>query len=192
MSMKEEQMEMGPVILVDMDGVLVNFVGTWKKLWNAKHPDRLITDDPTVFPLEDAYSGIASVEEVLEIFDTPDFFLSMEPMPGAIEAFKQMQESGLELFICSAPTSRSTSHAQKIDWVEMHLGREWVRKTILAKDKTLVQGDYLIDDNPVITGIYDPTWEHILFDASYNREEQDKFRINWKNWPSLLLHHASS
>jgi 5'-nucleotidase len=180
-----------PVILVDLDGVAVNLVDGWKKIWNEKYPDRQITADPTTFLLEDAYSGFGTEKEIAEIIHTPDFFLKLEPMPGAIEAFKQMHDSGLELYICSAPTSLSCSYSEKIDWVEMHLGRDWTKRVILTKDKTLVQGDYLIDDNPAVVGAFDPSWEHILFDASYNRSEQDKrFRITWKNWPSLLLYHA--
>lgn len=181
------------VILTDLDGVLVDLVSGWKKIWNAKYPDRQITEDPTLFPLEEAYSHYGSPEEIAEIIHTPDFFLGLEPMPGAIEAFKQMHASGIDLYICSTPTSLSCSYSEKIDWVEMHLGKQWARRTILTKDKTMVQGDYLIDDNPVITGLYDPAWEHIVFDATYNQDEEDKrFRINWKNWPSLLLHHSGN
>lgn len=194
MTVKEEvqKSESQLVILIDLDGVMVDFIGGWQKIWNAEHPDRPITQEASAFPLEVAYSGLASEEEIVEIMHRKDFFTNLEPIPGAIEAFKQMNANGLNLFICSSPTSNSSSYSEKADWVEMHLGREWVKRLILTKDKTIVHGDYLIDDNPVIKGVYKPSWEHILFDASYNRDEDsgDQFRITWRTWPSLLLYHA--
>lgn len=191
MTVKEEAEPL--VVLVDLDGVMVDFIGGWKKIWNQKYPDRQITADPSVFLLEDAYSGIGTEEEIVGIMQTPEFFLRLDPVPGAIEAFKQMQDTGLQLYICSSPTSNSHSHKEKIDWVEMHLGKEWKNKTILTKDKTMVHGDYLIDDNPDVKGIFDPSWEHIVFESSYSHEApKDKFSINWKTWPTLLLHYAGT
>lgn len=193
MAMKEESKLQEPdlVILIDMDQTLADFVGSWKKIWNTKHPDRLITEDPTEFLLEDAYFGFAKEEEVREIYHSPEFYINLEPLPGALEAIKQMEAVGLDLFICSSPASANSSYTEKADWVEMHLGREWVKKLILTRDKTMVHGDYLIDDKPSITGIYAPSWEHVLFDTTYNRDEDNKqFRITWQTWPSLLLHDA--
>jgi 5'-nucleotidase len=180
-------------ILVDLDGTMVDFIKGWKKLWNQKHPDRPITNDPTVPELEIEYASIAKEEEIMDIMHTPGFFLDLEPLPGAIEAFHQMAACGIELFICSTPTRANTSWSEKADWVEMNLGKEWVKKLILTRDKTVVAGDYLIDDKPIIEGICEPEWEHIIFNASYNQKDVygNKFRIDWATWPSLLLYHAA-
>ena len=40
----------------------------------------------------------------------------------------------------------------------------------MCADKTLVRGDVLIDDKPHVTGSNAPTWQHLLYDAPYNRD----------------------
>ena len=60
---------------------------------------------------------------------------------------------GHEVFICTAPlTNYENSVLEKYKWVEKNFGHEWIKKIILTKDKTLIKGDILIDDNPEIFG----------------------------------------
>ena len=40
----------------------------------------------------------------------------------------------------------------QFEWVEHHLGWKWINKLIVTKDKTVVSGDLLIDDKPIIKG----------------------------------------
>ena len=40
----------------------------------------------------------------------------------------------------------------QIEWVEKHMGRDWLNRLILTKDKTIIAGDLLFDDKPKITG----------------------------------------
>ena len=40
------------------------------------------------------------------------------------------------------------------EWVENHLGKDWINRLILTRDKTMINGDVLIDDKINITGIY--------------------------------------
>jgi 5' nucleotidase, deoxy (Pyrimidine), cytosolic type C protein (NT5C) len=39
------------------------------------------------------------------------------------------------------------------EWVKQHLGKSALRRVILTCDKTLVNGDLLIDDRPAIKGL---------------------------------------
>jgi 5'-nucleotidase len=182
------------LILVDMDGVLADFSGGWMRDWNLKYPDRKVdpTTELTNFYIEESFKGLGTEEELVEIFTRDGFYYDLEPMPGAIEGFRNMAaQPGIELFICTAPMDNS-SYTEKANWVEHYLGKEWLKKLVVTKDKTLIVGDYLIDDKPEIKGIYsDPAWEHILFEQPYNENDPKKrLRINWKTWPSLFLHHA--
>lgn len=179
------------VILVDMDGVLCDFDGGWRRDWNKNYPDKPITEEPTSFYLEEAYSSFATEEEIVAIFNRKGFFYDLDPMPGAIEAMRQMQDSGLNVFICTAPMGSNT-FMEKAEWVEHYLGKEWLKRLVITKDKTLVHGNYLIDDKPELTGFYDePTWEHVVYDHPYNQYLTDKHRITWANWPSLLIYDAN-
>lgn len=40
----------------------------------------------------------------------------------------------------------------QFEWIDKHLGPEWLDKIVLTKDKTMVNGHILIDDRPNIKG----------------------------------------
>ncbi|WP_260680734.1 hypothetical protein [Arthrobacter sp. KBS0703] len=45
----------------------------------------------------------------------------------------------------------------------------------------------LIDDKPGITGNMTPTWQHLVFDQSYNRSLAEAPRLReWKDWEAAL------
>ncbi|MDO8264840.1 MAG: 5'-3'-deoxyribonucleotidase, partial [Candidatus Parcubacteria bacterium] len=60
------------------------------------------------------------------------------------------------------------------------------KRIILSRDKTLIRGNFLIDDRPEIKGSSIPEWEHIIFDCSYNRNVTNKKRLTWENWREVL------
>lgn len=74
---------------------------------------------------------------------------------------------------------------EKFAWVEQNLGRDWLRKLILTKDKTMVRGDVLIDDK-LQTGSQKSEWQQIFFDRSYNRDLPGPRISNWSDWSQVL------
>lgn len=177
-------------ILIDMDGVLADFEGEFSKRWHEQYPEK------TYVPLEERrtfYVKESYPEDlrplVTGIFAEPSFFRQMMPIAGAVEAVKEMDKMNLEVFICTSPRSvYKNCVLEKYEWVEQHLGSDWVKRVILTKDKTLVKGNYLIDDKPVITGAETvPMWEHILYDQPYNRHVNRK-RLTWLDWKNVLIY----
>ena len=175
-------------ILIDMDGVLCDFDGEFLKRWRERHPEKFYVpfEQRTTFYVRDSYP-----EElrplVTEILLESSFFREMMPMDGAKEALEEMKNMGLEVFICTSPlTTYKNCVREKYEWVENHLGADWVNRIILTKDKTIVKGDFLIDDKPEIIGLEStPSWEHIIYDRPYNREVNKK-RLVWANWKQVL------
>ena len=45
---------------------------------------------------------------------------------------------------------------EKYQWVDKYLGKKAVTQLMLTKDKTIVHGDILIDDKPLIKGLDEP------------------------------------
>jgi 5'-nucleotidase len=195
--MSQEKDEENLVILVDMDGVIVNFTEGWLKEWNKENPDRPIPPDVvwSHFYAEDSFRhlGIATNEEFEALTHKVGLFRDLNPMPGAIEALNQMVECGLDIFICTAPLTTTECFSEKAEWVEHYLGKKWLRKLVITKDKTLVSAHYLIDDKPGISGLYeDPVWEQVVYDQPYNQHVTGKHRITWATWPTLLIHDANN
>jgi 5'-nucleotidase len=167
------------LILVDMDGVLANFEEGFLIEWKNNYPEL------PYIPIQARRSFLSIVEG---IYFKKGFVLGLEPFEGAIEALKTMRSEGHEVKICTTPLSGNKySVEEKTAWVEKHLGKEWLKNLISIKDKSLVEGDYLIDDKPEITTTSIPKWEQIIFDAPYNRKVVGKKRLlKWADWQKVI------
>lgn len=68
-------------------------------------------------------------------------------MPDAIESFNKLKQH-YDVWILTR-TSFNNIHCftEKAQWVLDYLGFDVLEKTILCGDKSLLKGDYLIDDN---------------------------------------------
>lgn len=179
-----------PVLLIDMDGVFVSYYDYFLEIWKKKYPDRAIVnqEDLDHMYFEKCYPTEYS-KDIFEITRGIGFFENLPPLPGAVEALKQiLEDDEFDAFLCSTPDSDTMNHVgftEKALSVEKHLGRDWLRKLILTHDKTLVQGHYLIDDKPNVTGIMDPTWDQIFFTHNYNKDCKGLRMNSWVDWPEL-------
>ncbi|CAD7973013.1 unnamed protein product [Amoebophrya sp. A25] len=172
-----------PVVLVDMDGVVVDWDRGFRHAFFGKgyiedqeidrsrhyEMERCIVGE---IPQECIDAGCESWADVVkEIYCEEGFFRNLPPMKGAVQALKAMLTKGYDVFLCTSPVSFSRYCAQeKWEWVRAYLGEHWLDRMILSRDKTAVRGDILIDDKPHITGRFPiPLWTHVVFDAPYNR-----------------------
>lgn len=136
-------------IYVDLDGVLCNFYKAAKKA---------LTDNPLQKYPQSQWG----------------FFLKLEEMSGAIESFKKLQEK-YDVWILTRPSFRNVNcYTEKAQWVWDHLGYDVLEKTILCGDKSLLKGDYLIDDQI--------NANQELFEGELIRFGSDEF----KNWEKVL------
>ncbi len=175
------------IYLIDMDGVIADFDAEFNTRWKERHPDKFWVHpkERTTFYLRDNYP--AEYRPLLEeIYYEPGFYKALPPVKGSISALEELVKKN-EVFICTSSLLKNPACIKdKLEWVEKHLGSSWVKKTIITKDKTIVRGDFLIDDKPEIKGIFQPIWEHILYDQPYNQGNNKKKRITWQNWKQIL------
>ena len=72
-------------------------------------------------------------------------------MPGAIEALKEIERlPGVTVRICtSAFTKNPMCEGEKREWVDHHLGADWLgERFVCERYKHKVPGTFLIDDRP--------------------------------------------
>lgn len=177
------------IILVDQDGPLADFEQGFLDIWRNKHPQEIFItiEQRTTFYMRDQYPRELRTH-VDKIYSSSGFYENLPPVTGAVEALNQMLAQGIEVRICTSPLTRYEHCVlEKYRWVERHLGYDFTKRIIMTKDKTLVRGDFLIDDNPAINGIETPQWEHIIYDYAFNRNIVDKRRLTWQNWQQILL-----
>ena len=172
-----------PIVLLDMDGCVVDWDAGFLKVWANRSP----VDRSKSYAMEKCVPS-AYMEQACKVFHSEDFFLSLPPMAGAVEAVKDMAARGYRVFFCTSPVVTSNHCAgEKFEWVRQHFGTEWVSRIILTSDKTTVRGDVLIDDKPKISGTQHPTWVQLMFDAPYNLGESPHARISrWGDWEAAL------
>ncbi|KRE44574.1 hypothetical protein ASG92_12970 [Arthrobacter sp. Soil736] len=67
--------------------------------------------------------------------------------------------------------------------IDQQFGPRAVNRLILTHDKTMVQGDVLIDDEGIITGAAVPSWQHLIHDQFHNRSVTGVPRMSdWREW----------
>lgn len=102
------------------------------------------------------------------------FWYNLEPLPGAIESFKFL-ESKYDVWILTRPSFHNLNcYNEKAQWVRDNLGFDAQVKTILCGNKSLVKGEFLIDD--------------------HNKDGQPEFEGVWiqignkeyPDWPSVI------
>ena len=129
--------------------------------------------------------------KIESVLSEKGFFLDLPPMESGIYAVKEIMNNGSKVFICSSGIYRNKdSLGEKRLWIEKYLGEDLARNAIFIRDKTLIKGHFLIDDNPQIgLGVFNPEWQHVIFDQSFNRDIKNKLRIksDWSNWREVII-----
>jgi len=176
------------IILIDQDGPLADFQGGFLEKWQARFPKEFFVPihKRKNFYVRDDYPEDLR-DKVETIYCEPGFFLNLQPVKGSIEAINVMLELGHDVRICTSPLSRYENCVlEKYQWVEEYFGRDFTRRIILSKDKTIIRGHFLIDDKPSMKDAGKAEWEHIIYDCPYNLNVRDGKRLTWKNYRNVL------
>lgn len=144
-------------IICDMDAILADTLKNWLALYNREWNDSITKDDILHWDVHKSVKPECGVD-VYKYIEQPDFFIDLEPLPGAIEGFRQLQNAGHEMLICSSPSPSPMSAAEKLAWLHRHLP-EFPRKYVmLGHQKHWLKADILIDDSAATAETYLKEW----------------------------------
>jgi len=110
-------------LYIDMDNVLVHFPSAFPHLSDQDHVDFADRLD-----------------------EVPGIFSKMEPLDGALEAFRELSELFDTYILSTAPWENPSAWSDKLLWVKKHLGPSAYKRLILSHHKNLNYGDFLVDD----------------------------------------------
>lgn len=84
--------------------------------------------------------------------EMPGVFALMPPVPGALEAFRELSGLFDTYILSTAPWLNPSAWQHKLEWVQLHIGIDEgtpaYKRLILSHHKNLNRGDFLVDDRP--------------------------------------------
>ena len=108
-------------------------------------------------------------------------FADMDPLPGALEAYRALVDRGHDVYILStAPWGNPSAWSDKLQWVKEHLGLIAHKRLILTHHKHLLRGDLLIDDRRA-RGAGAFAGRHLHFGHDHNGQPNA-----FPTWPLVL------
>ena len=105
--------------------------------------------DDTLCEFSQAYTAAKRANPEIEYPQSiPGFFENLAPKPGAVESVVQLINTPkYRPYILTAPSTRNPlSYTEKRLWIEQYFGYDFVKRLVISPDKSLLKGDYLIDD----------------------------------------------
>ena len=78
--------------------------------------------------------------------EVPGSFSLMTPIPGAIEAHKELSRLFDTYILSTSPWENNSAWSDKVVWVKKYLGKPAYKRLLLSHHKNLNHGHYLVDD----------------------------------------------
>ncbi len=134
------------IIAVDMDEVIADALAEHLTRYNRDFGTKITTDDLRGRWLWD-YVPPAHQDTLVQYMLSEDFFSCLEVMPHAQRVLAALQ-SRYDVFIASAAMEVPSSFNAKYKWLAKHFPFIPTSRIVFCGDKSILQADYLIDDNP--------------------------------------------
>lgn len=174
-----------PVVLLDVDGVIANFIeANLRWLWGygieRYHNDVTAWDFASLDIKPDLHF------EMKRRWSEPGFCAAIPPYDGAVEGVELLRERA-DVYAVTAPMCSSlTWQGERMEWLVGHFDfrRDHVISTAA---KYLVRGDVLVDDKPSTVDAWaaaHPQGCGVVWAQPYNAEWSNGHRTN--NWTQLI------
>jgi 5'(3')-deoxyribonucleotidase len=180
------------IICIDMDEVIADALGEHLVRYNRDFGLNVTPQDLHGKWIWD-YIPPTHVDTVAQYMLTDDFFSVLDVMPESQRVIERLQ-SRYDIFIATAAMEVPSSFTPKFNWLARHFPFIPPTHIVFCGDKSILRGDYLIDDNPrqlkrfsrVQEG--DSPREGILFTSPANANVTGFRRVNnWLDVEKLFL-----
>lgn len=160
------------VIKIDVDGVIRNIISAMCKVYNQRFGGNLKVSDIDDYDVNTNFPEIykQTGRKPTEYFFTDNADLIFEtvslPFKGVKDAIDKLIDNGHKVVIVTWQFSlKNIKHT--LNFLEMHGIR--YNAICFTQDKWIVNGDYLIDDNPEFIMDKKDKSKKIIIDTPYNR-----------------------
>ena len=169
------------IILIDLDDVLIDTLPLWVEELNKRHSTNVKVEDITDWDIGMFFPNLSKEEVYSPLLDI-SFWDNVKPKKDAVYYTKLLKEEGFKLYVCTASASPICGY--KIEkTVLKHFPHFSWEDIIITRNKSLINGDILIDDCFVnlICGKYQGVLVNAHHNQSFNSEDFDIPRVyTWK------------
>lgn len=173
-----------PVLLIDQDDVLAEYIKGVVRVFNEKYKTHFNTSQCREWDLISIFG-----KEIKTVMHEPELFRSLEPVPDALETFERLYKSDLfEMFIVTAAHPRSVE--AKYEWIKKYMPYLPEKNIIVSSAKYMIKGDYLLDDGMHnIKEFAKAGGKPIVFNRPHNEGERNQFQCveNWREFEQFIL-----
>jgi 5'(3')-deoxyribonucleotidase len=167
-----------------MDEVMADALAEHLLRYNRDHEEKLTLDDLHGKVLWEVVA-IERHNALESYLRSEDFFEGLAVMPESQRVVRLLQQK-YEVYIATAAMEVPTSFHQKFRWLERHFPFISPSHIVYCGDKSILNADYLIDDNPRQLRRF--KGEGILFTSPHNIGVKGFRRVNdWLDVEKLFL-----
>ena len=160
------------VVKVDVDGVIRNMFDKMCSLYNILFEENKTVDDIKDYDVDKSFPKI---KEKLDISANKFFFecysetlfLMSEPYDDVVDALEKLRKEGHKIVIVTWQPSVKNKH-HTLTFLEVnHIPYDDI---CFTKDKWLINGDWLIDDNPEFICDTREKAEKVMINYAFNKD----------------------
>ena len=176
---------MKPVVLLDVDGVLADFVGPYldavHDLTKIKHQ----REDVKTWRISESLGLTDEIKAAVDVkVKSAGFCAGLPVITGAKEGVKAL-ENIADVYIATSPWRGPNWSHERVEWLEKHFGIDQDR-VMQGKAKFLLDGDVLIDDKAATVGRW--VSKHpgfgLLWSTPHNLKDSAGLRVH--GWAEVL------
>lgn len=169
-------------VLLDMDGVMFNTLGSWLNFYNLIFKKKINIEDVTDYGF--SFLPKNEKEDLFSLVDCEGFYRYIEPIKNAPQIVEAIQSLECEVYVVTCGMHGNTV-PEKLASLEEHfpfLGRAQ-KYTIFSHRKDLIKGDILFDDNPRnLEQFAAAGGVTCAMDYKYNRDVITNYRVMDNDW----------
>lgn len=171
-------------ICVDMDEVIADALGEHLLRYNRDFSERITRADLQGQWLWD-FVPPERQQRLGDYMMSEDFFAVLGVMPHAQRVLQRLQQH-YEVYIATAAMEVPSSFNAKFEWLKQHFPFISPSHIVFCGNKSILRGDYLIDDNPRQLRLF--RGEGILFNSPANVNVTGFRRVHdWLDVEKLFL-----
>jgi 5'-nucleotidase len=180
------------IILCDLDGVVMDIMSSWLRMYNRDYDDSLTVDDIVSRDIE-KYVKPECGMGIYKYLGMKGFFRQAQPYPEAQDGIQKLFNTENDIWFVTTPAPDAEYFMQETrEWVEEYYPQIGPKKIIFCLDKGIINGHVLIDD--VFEHFNGFCGAKVLFERPWNQhitparlsDVNDPQCVKTGNWDNII------